>query len=462
MLEAADEPGGGVRSGALTLPGFLHDVGSAVHPLALSSPFFRAEPLAAHGLEWVHPTIPLAHPLDGRPAAALHRSIAETAATLSSRDGSRYRALIAPFVDRWTELCDDILSPTPLAPLHVPAHPLLFARFASRGLVPAALLARWSFAEEPARALFGGLAAHSLIPLTAPGSSAFAIVLGAAGHAVGWPIPRGGAGSLTAALVRLLASHGGTVETNAPVHSLSDISADADAILLDLTPRQVVIVAGASVSPGERRALERYRYGPGAFKIDWALSEPIPWRDPECARAGTVHLGGTLSELVASEAAPWQDRHADRPYVLLVQPSLFDATRAPPGQHTAWGYCHVPNGSDLDMLGRIEAQVERFAPGFADVVRARGVMPPSRLQAYNANLVGGDVGGGANVLKQMLFRPTVRANPYRLGRYLVAGGRAARRTPVYLCSSSTPPGGGVHGMSGYHAATVVLRDHARR
>jgi phytoene dehydrogenase-like protein len=448
VREATAVPGGGARSGSLTLPGFLHDLGSAVHPLALSSPFFRALPLASHGLDWVHPAIPLAHPLDRGPAVLLHRSIEATADGLGDRDGRRYRALIEPFVERWEDLCDDILAPLP--PLRFPAHPLLLARFARRAVMPASQVALSSFTDERAQALFGGLAAHSLLPLTALGSAAFGLVLGAAAHAVGWPIPRGGAGVVAHALVSYLTALGGTVATDAPVYALSEL-ASAGTIVLDLTPQQVVAIAGPGLRAGERRALGRYRQGPGAFKIDWALSGPIPWRDPECHKAATVHVGGTLAELVASEDAPWRGRHSDRPFVLLVQASLFDPTRAPPGRHTAWAYCHVPNGSDFDMVSRIEAQIERFAPGFRDVVLARAVMSPSGLQAYDANLIGGDLGGGANTLGQVLFRPTIRRVPYRVG---IPG--------VYLCSSSTPPGAGVHGMCGYHAARVVLADRGAR
>jgi phytoene dehydrogenase-like protein len=355
---------------------------------------------------------------------------------------------MTPFVDRWAALCDDILAPLP--PLRFPAHPVLLGRFASRALAPASTLARGLFANARGRALFGGLAAHSLLPLTAFGSSAFGIVLGAAAHAVGWPVPRGGAGALSGSLVGYLRSLGATVTTQARVDSLQEL-VGSGVVLLDLTPRQVLAVAGSVLPAGERRAMARYQYGPGAFKMDWALSAPIPWRDAECSRAATVHLGGTLTELIASEAAPWQGVHADRPFVLLVQPSLFDPSRAPRGQHTAWAYCHVPNGSDIDMAPRIEAQIERFAPGFRDVVLARSVMSPSALQTYNGNLIGGDVGGGANVLRQVIFRPVARRVPYRLG----APG-------VYLCSSSTPPGGGVHGMCGSHAAAAVLADWARR
>ncbi len=448
VREAADVPGGGVRSEALTLPGFLHDVGSAVHPLALSSPFFRSLPLASYGLEWVHSAIPLAHPLDNAPAVALHRSVDETAAGLGDPDGARYRALVGPFVERWADLCDDILGPLP--PLRLPAHPGLLVRFGGRGVLSATAVARGTFAGARARALFAGLAAHSVLPLTAVGSSAFGLVLALAGHAVGWPIPRGGAGALASALVRYLSALSGTIQTGTPVRSVTDVG-PADAILLDLTPRQVLQVAGNRLSRGIGAGLTRYRYGPGVYKVDWALSAPIPWRDPACAGAATVHLGGTLAEMVASEAAPWQGEHAERPFVLLVQPSLFDPSRAPSGRHTAWAYCHVPNGSTMDMAARIEAQVERFAPGFRDVVLARSLMPPARLESYDANLVGGDISGGANTLQQLVFRPLLGRAPYRLG----APG-------LYLCSSSTPPGGGVHGMCGYHAARAVLADWARR
>jgi phytoene dehydrogenase-like protein len=322
---------------------------------------------------------------------------------------------------------------------------MLLARFGLRALQPAERLARATFSGDRARALFGGIAAHSLLPLSAFGSSAFGIVLGAAAHVVGWPIPRGGAGALSAALVSYLASLGGTVETDAPVESLSELKG-ADAILLDLTPRQILRIAGSALPDGVRRALARYRYGPGAFKIDWALSAPIPWRDPECSTAATVHVGGTLAELVESEAAPWGGLHADRPFVLLVQPSLFDASRAPEGRHTAWAYCHVPNGSSIDMVSRIESQIERFAPGFREVIIARSVLTPSGLEAYDANLVGGDVGGGANLLRQVIFRPIAWRAPYHLG---IPG--------VYICSSSAPPGGGVHGMAGFHCANAAMR-----
>jgi len=442
VREAADTPGGGARSAAITLPGYLHDLGSAVYPLAASSPVFQSMPLAAHGLEWIQPPVALAQVMDDGPAVLLHRDLEDTAAGLEGRDGRRYRAMMAPFVEQWGALCDDLLAPT--APVRFPRHPILMARFARYGILPATTVAHTTFSGARARALFGGLAAHSILPLTWLGSAAFGVVLGAAAHAVGWPIPRGGSGAVSRALVAYLESIGGTVVTNAAVRSLTELP-PTDAVLLDLTPRQVVTVAGDRLSARERDALSRFRYGPGAFKVDWALSAPIPWRDPACAQAATVHVSGSLDEMVVSEAAPWRGVHPDRPFVLLVQPSLFDPSRAPPGGHTAWGYCHVPNGSDVDVVARIEAQVERFAPGFRDVIAARSVMSPSGLESFDANLVGGDLGGGANTLQQIIFRPVARRVPYATG---VAG--------LFLCSASTPPGGGVHGMCGYHAARAAL------
>jgi phytoene dehydrogenase-like protein len=442
VREAADTAGGGVRSAELTLPGYLHDMGSAVHPFALSSPFFRTIPFAAHGAEWIQPPVALAQVMDDGPAVLLHRDLQQTADELGGRDGRRYRAMMEPFVEHWVPFCDDLLAPT--APARMPRHPILLARFARYGLPPSTVIARTSFSGARARALFGGLAAHSILPLTWAGSSAFGLALGAAGHAVGWPIPRGGSGTVSRALVSYLESIGGTVVTNARVRSLTELP-PTDVVMLDLTPRQVVAVAGDRLSARERGALSRFRYGPGAFKVDWALAAPIPWRDPMVGQAATVHVSGTLDEMVASEASAWNGTPNERPFVLVVQPSLFDPSRAPAGRHTAWAYCHVPNGSDIDMVARIEAQIERFAPGFRDVIAARSVMPPASLESYDANLVGGDLGGGANTLNQIIFRPIPRRVPYATG---VAG--------LFMCSSSTPPGGAVHGMCGYHAARAAL------
>ncbi len=440
VLEAAEVAGGGTRTEALTLPGFIHDVCSAVHPLGLASPFFRSLPLDAHGLEWIHPPAAVAHPFDDGTAVLLERSTQATAEGLGP-DGAAYRALMDPFVERWQELYADVLGPI----LHLPCHPLLLARFGLRALPPASWLARRLFKEERARALFAGIAAHATLPLDQPPSAAFGLMLGIAGHAVGWPLPRGGSQRIAAALISYLRSLGGEVVVGAPVAALGDLP-PARAILLDVTPRQVLRLAGPRLPALYRRQLERYQYGLGTFKMDWALDGPIPWRAPECRRSATVHLGGTLDELEASRRTDWQGQPAQRPYVLLAQPSLFDPTRAPEGKHVAWAYCHLPNGGSADMSQRIEAQIERFAPGFGARILARHVMGPADLERHNANLIGGDINGGEATLWQLLFRPAMRLVPYT--------------TPlpnVYLCSSSTPPGGGVHGMCGYHAARAALR-----
>ena len=378
VLEAAENPGGGTRSEPLTLPGFIHDVCSAVHPLGIGSPFFRSLPLAAHGLEWVQPPAAVAHPLDDGTAVLLERSTQATAAGLG-RDGAAYRALMDPMVEHWQELLPEVLGPI----LHLPRHPLLLARFGLRALPPATWLARLLFREERARALFAGIAAHATLPLRRPPSAAFGMMLGLAGHAVGWPVPRGGASRIADALISYLRSLGGEVIVNAPVGSLDELP-PARAILLDVTPRQLLRLAGTRLPARYRAQLERYQYGLGTFKVDWALDGPIPWRAPECLRAATVHLGGTLDEIEASREADWRGQPAERPYVLLAQPSLFDATRAPAGKHVAWAYCHLPNGGTADMTARIEAQIERFAPGFRDRILARHTMGPAALEAHNA------------------------------------------------------------------------------
>jgi phytoene dehydrogenase-like protein len=440
VLEAADTVGGGARSAELTLPGFVHDVCSAIHPLGIASPFFRTLPLADHGLEWIEPPLALAHPFDDGTAALLERSPAAAMPTLGEDDG-RWRRLFAPLVRDPESLIDEIL-----APIHVPAHPLTLARFGLRALLPAATVARRSFRGVRARGLFAGLAAHSMLPLERPPSAAFGLMLGLLGHAVGWPFPRGGAQVLSDALASYLRSLGGEIETGRQVESLAELG-ETRPVLLDVTPRGFLELAGDRLPDRYRRGLERYRYGPGVFKVDWALDGPIPWRAEECGRAATVHLGGTLEEIAASEAAPAQNRIAERPYVLLAQQSLFDPTRAPDGRHTAWGYCHVPNGSAVDMTDRIESQVERFAPGFRERILARSALGPADLERSNPNYVGGDINGGLADLRQLLTRPVARWSPYS--------------TPlpgIFLCSASTPPGGGVHGMCGYHAARAALRN----
>jgi phytoene dehydrogenase-like protein len=443
LREAQPTLGGGLRSAELTLPGYVHDVCSAVHPLALSSPFFRTLPLADFGLEWIQPRSPLAHPMDDGTAAVLERSVDATAAALGRGDRG-WRRLHAPFVRAWDGLVDDVLAP----PLRIPSHPVLMARFGLQGLLPATMLAR-SLDSPPARALFAGNAAHSFLPLDAPGTSAFGLLLSVAGHAVGWPIVRGGSQGFADALAACFRSHGGEILTDAPVASLDELG-PAKVVILDLGPHQVARLAGARLPPRYRRALERYRYGAAAFKLDWALDGPVPWKAPECARAATVHLGGTLEEIAASEAAPARGEVHERPFVLFVQPTLFDASRAPAGRHTAWAYCHVPNGCTLDLTERIERQVERFAPGFRDRILARSVLSPAELERRNANLVGGDINGGIMDLRQIFARPVARRSP--------------SRTPlrgVYICSASTPPGGGVHGMGGYHAARAALAEVVR-
>lgn len=440
VLEAKETIGGGCRSAEMTLPGFVHDVCSAIHPLGLGSPFFKTLPLGDHGLEWIHPSAPVAHPLDDGTAVVIERSVEETAAGLGP-DARAYRRLMGPLAAEW-----DALAPELLAPLHLPRRPLAMARFGLMAIRSASGLAKARFRGERARAVFAGIAGHSILPLERTATAAIALVLGVLTHAVGWPLPRGGSRRIAEALAAHLRSLGGEIRTGSPVESL-DALPPARAVLCDVTPRQLLKLAGDRLRGRYRRGLERYRYGPAAFKLDFALSGSIPWKAAECARAATVHLGGTLDEIAASEAAVGRGEHPGRPFVLLVQPSLFDASRAPAGRHTAWAYCHVPNGSTFDMRARIEAQIERFAPGFRDLVLARSVLTPARLQELNANYVGGDINGGAQDLGQMFTRPVARLVPY-----------STPARGLYICSSSTPPGGGVHGMCGYHAARAALKE----
>ncbi len=439
VVEGAAEPGGGARSGALTLPDFVHDLFSAVHPMALASPFFQSLDLASHGLTWIQPPAAVVHPLDDRPAVALVGSVDETAERLGT-DGGAYRRMLGSLAQAWPSLAPQVLAPV----LRIPRHPLLAARFGSLALRSARALAG-RFEGVEARALLAGHAGHSIAPLESAGSGGVAVVLSLAGHVGGWPIPRGGAGSIGRALVSCLRSHGGEVVTSRPIASLDELP-PARAYLLDVGPHQAVRLAEGRIPPGYGARLGRFRYGPGAFKLDWALDGPIPWTDPACATSATVHVGGTFEEVAASEAAVWDSRVVDRPLVILAQPSLFDASRAPEGKHTAWGYCHVPPGWEGDMTDAIESQIERFAPGFRDRILARHAMGPARLEAANPNLVGGDIGGGAMNLGQVVFRPIPAVDPYAM-----PGGE------IFLCSSSTPPGGGVHGMCGYHAARSALR-----
>jgi len=438
VFEAEENIGGSVRSADLTLPGFVHDICSAVYPLAIGSPFFRSLPLAQHGLEWVQPPAALAHPLDDGTAVTLERSIAETASALGS-DRDAYRKLMSPLIANWDGLDADLLGPPRL-----PRHPWNFTRFGLLAIQPARRLAESRFRGARARALFAGLAAHSMLPLEKWGSAAFGLVLGITGHAVGWPIAKGGAQSLANALASYLRSLGGEIFPNERVGSLDQLPSSR-VILCDLTPCQLLKIAGARLSPRYRWKLARYRYGMGAFKIDYALSAPVPWKAQECTRAATVHVGGELREIAASELAAWRGEHAEKPFALVVQPSLFDPSRAPANQHTLWVYCHVPNRSAFDMTDRIEAQIERFAPGFREAIIARRIAPPAELERRNANLVGGDINGGAANLAQLFLRPTCRLY-------------STSHKGLYLCSASTPPGGGVHGMCGYFAARRALRD----
>jgi phytoene dehydrogenase-like protein len=440
VLEAKETVGGGTRSAELTLPGYLHDICSAVHPTAAASPFFRSLDLAGIGLEWVQPDAPLAHPLDDGTAVVLERSIERTGDWLAA-DAAAYRRLMNPLVMRWEDLVADLLGP-----LRRPSHPLLFARFGLKAARSAVGIANSVFSGERARALFAGLAAHSIQPLDRPFTASFGLVLGALGHAVGWPLAKGGSQKIADALADHLMSLGGLILTGVRVEALRDLPR-ATCILLDVTPRQLASMAGERLAARSVRELRSHRHGPGVFKVDWALDDTIPWRSAECARAGTVHVGGTMGEIAASENAAWTGQHHERPFVILVQPSLFDVTRAPEGKQTAWGYCHVPNRSDVDMTDRIEAQIERFAPGFRDRILARSTMGPAGLEEYNPNYAGGDIAGGAQGFWQVLGRPALaRGGPYS--------------TPlegVYLCSGSTPPGGGVHGMCGYYAAHAALK-----
>ena len=438
VIEGAETIGGGARSAELTLPGFVHDVCSSVYPMAVWSPFFRRLPLAHYGLEWIHPAAPVAHPLDDGSAVMLERSVELTANNLGG-DGSRYRGLMGRLVADWPKL-----EATVQRPFSLPKHPFAAARFGLTALRSASSVARHTFRGQRARALFAGLAAHAVLPLERVPSAVFGLVLGIIAHAQGWPFARGGSQHIPDALAKHLESLGGEIVTETPVASMDDLP-PARAILFDVTPRQLLKIAASRLPTSFRAKLERYRYGPGICKLDWALDGPIPWKAAECARAGTVHLGGTFEEIAASEREAWFGRHSERPFVLLAQPTLFDATRAPAGKHTAWAYCHVPNGSCVDMTEAIEKQIERFAPGFRKRMLKRSVRVAASLESYNPNLVGGDIAGGAVDLEQFMLRPT----------------RRFYGTPVkgiYLCSSSTPPGPGVHGLCGHLAAQAALKD----
>jgi phytoene dehydrogenase-like protein len=447
VYEAADEAGGGMRTAELTLPGFRHDPCATIIPLTVASPFFRSVDLAQRGVELIHPDAPFAHPLDGGVAAIQERSVAATAAGLGEHDGRAWRRLFGPLVRRADDLTSEILRPV----VHLPRHPLLLARFGLPALLSAERLARTLFREAPARALFAGVAAHAMLPLDRPLSASYGLALAVFGHAVGWPMARGGSSAVTDALVAELRDLGGDVVTGHRVDRIASLPR-ARAVLLDVTPRQMIAIAGDRLPARVRSHAARFRYGAGVFKIDWALDGPVPWSASGPRRAATVHLGGTLEEIAAAEADVAAGRHPERPYVLFVQYAPWDPSRAPAspvGLTTAWAYCHLPSGSTVDMTHRIEAQVERFAPGFRDRIIGRAVRGPAAMEAHDANYVGGDINGGIGDIGQLLFRPWPALDPYRVGPGL------------YLCSSSTPPGGGVHGMSGLHAARSALRHELR-
>jgi phytoene dehydrogenase-like protein len=441
VLEGRDTIGGGARTEQVTLPGFHHDICSAIHPMSVVSPFIRALPLAEHGLEWAWSPAAIAHPLDDGTAATLELSLDETAARLGE-DEAAYRRLMKPFAANAGKLFDQILRPIGAFP--PPRHPFLLAHFGLLGLQPAVQLAK-RFGTPHARALIAGSAAHSFLPLERVGSASFGLALMLAGHATGWPAARGGSSAIVGAMASYLRTLGGEIRTGHFVRSLSDVP-ESRAVLFDTSPRQLADIAGDALPPSYVRKLRAYRFGPGVFKVDWALDGPIPWRASECARSATVHVGGTLEEIAAHEREVFHGRMTDRPFVLCAQQSMFDPTRAPEGKHTGWAYCHVPHGSDADVTELVERQVERFAPGFRDLILARRTINATQYQQYNPNMIGGDIAGGANTMRQFLTRPFPKRDPY-----------STPNRRLFLCSSSTPPGGGVHGMCGYWAAQSALR-----
>ena len=439
ILESRDSIGGGLRTKELTLPGFRHDVCSAIHPLAAESPFFKTLPLDQHGLEYLDPPVSAAHPFDGGGAAFLSRSLEETARSLGD-DAGRYKDLILPILKDWKYLSPEILDE-----LHIPDHPFKLARFGLKALTSASFLAG-RFKTKEARGLWAGMAAHSILPLDKLTTSAIGLVLSTVGHHRGWPVPKGGSQKIADALAAYFISLGGEIETNFHVKSLSQLPS-SHAVLFDITPKQMLEIAGHRFSSLYQWQLKRYRYGLGVFKVDWALDGPVPFTNEHCRNAGTIHIGNTFEEIRESEKLTWNGGHPEKPFVLLAQQSLVDQSRAPEGKHTVWAYCHVPNGSTKDMTQAIESQVERFAPGFRERILAKNVMNTGQMESYNPNYIGGDINGGSLDITQLFTRPALRWSPYRTS----AKG-------LYICSSSTPPGGGVHGMCGYRAATKALRE----
>ena len=439
VLEAADTAGGGTRSSPLTLPGFVHDVCSAVHPLGAASPFFASIPLADHGLRWLQPDLPLAHPLDGRPAAVLHRGVSETADQFGV-GSRRYERLLGPLVDRWEPILESVLQPV----LSRPRHPFALGHFGLRALAPATLVARY-LDDEAASALFAGCAAHAFLPLSRPLTASFGAMLLLSGHAVGWPVAAGGSQAIADAMAGYLRSIGGEIRTGVNVAAIADLPPHRVA-LFDTGPDQLASIAEQQLPGRYRRRLTKFEPGPGAWKVDYALAGPVPWTDEACRRSGTVHIGGTSAEIGAAEADVAHGRMPSRPFVLASQQSLVDTSRAPAGKHTLWTYAHVPNGYDGDATDALERQIERFAPGFRDLVLARNVITPAMLEVYNANCRGGDITGGSHRGTQLVFRPTRTLRSYR-----------TPNPAIWLCSASTPPGGGVHGMCGANAARAILR-----
>lgn len=439
VLEAAEAIGGGTRTAELTLPGYHHDVCSAAHPLGMLSPYLTTLPLEEHGLSWIQPPASVAHPLDRDPAVMLRKSLDATADSLGP-DARAYRRGISPLLDHGRDLVAEILGPA-----HLPRHPLLLARFGARALMPATVLSRTWLRGERARALLAGCAAHAILPLSRPVTGGVGLLFLLTGHLETWPIARGGSAAITDALASYLGSLGGRIEVGRPVRALADLP-PSRIVLFDTSPNQVAAIAAPVLPTRYVRRLRSFRYGPGIFKIDWALDGPIPWRDPACLESATVHVGGTLDEIASAERAVWRGEHAERPFIIVVQPSLFDPSRAPEGRHTGWAYCHVPGRSTLDRTEVIERQVERFAPGFRDRILARHVMNTADLEEYDANYVGGAITGGVTDLGQLFTRPVARVDPY-----------STPNPDVFICSASTPPGGGVHGMCGYHAARSALR-----
>ena len=443
VVEASDTIGGGIRTKELTLPGFRHDVCAAIHPLGLASPFFRSLDLKSHGLTWIHPEIPLAHPLDGEEAVLMRRSLKRTADGLG-HDSGAYTEMISPLLKAWKDLVYELLKP-----LGPPRHMLALLRFGPLAVSSAMGLAMRRFSGIRARAMFAGNSAHSILPLTRPSSAAFGVMMSLLGHAVGWPIAQGGSQSIARALSLLLKSMGGEIRVGCPVKSMSDLPS-AKAVLFDVTPRQLHDIAGDMFGANYRKKLMSKRHGPGVFKLDWALSSPIPWYDANCSKAATVHIGPTIGEINESESLVWEGKAPEKPFVLLAQPTLFDPSRAPEGKHVAWAYCHVPNGSTVDMTGRIEAQIERFAPGFRDIIIARNAMSPLDMEAYNPNYIGGDIVGGVQSFEELFVFPLGRLRAY-----------STPAPGIYICSSSMPPGGGVHGMCGHLAARRAINDRLR-